>query len=179
MIRNTELRYGSLAKFFHWLVFLLVAVLVLVGFLWEETGAIKYTVINTHKLAGLLTLMVIILRILWTLGNPKPQLPNAKRWEKIVEHTVHGLIYVSLLGMPLSGWTMATAAGRPPHLWGHIFSMPGVATDMALANKANEVHGVLAWILIGLVSIHILAALKHHFIDRDNILKRMLPGNWN
>jgi len=176
MLRNTDMKYGSMSKFFHWLVFLLVLTLILVGFFWEDTGTIKGTVINTHKLIGLLTLTIVILRLLWTLNNPKPQIPNAKRLEKVVEHTVHGLIYLALFGMPLSGWLMVTAAGRPPHLFGQALPMPGIAQDKALAGLAADVHLVLAWTLIVLVSLHVLAALKHHFIDKDIVLKRMWPG---
>lgn len=178
MIRNTEQQYGSIAKFFHWLVFLLVLTLILVGFFWENTGTIKGTVINTHKLVGLVTLLIVIMRVLWMLSNPKPTIPNAKRWEKIVEHSAHGLIYLALFGMPLSGWLLATAAGKPPHLKGQTFPMPGITANKALAGVAANIHLVLAWVLISLVSLHILAALKHHIIDKDNVLKRMLPERW-
>lgn len=177
MLRNTDLKYGSISKFFHWLVFLLVLTLILVGFFWEDTGEIKGAVINIHKLVGVLTLFIVLLRIWWTLSNRKPQIPNAKRIEKIIEHSVHGLIYLSLLGMPLSGWVMTTAAGRPPHLFEHTLPMPGIPADFAIAGIAHQVHLILAWVLITLVSLHILAALKHHFIDKDNVLKRMLPGD--
>lgn len=178
MIRNTDMKYGSVSKFFHWLVFLLVTTLILVGFFWQNTGAMKPTVINVHKLVGILTFCIVLLRMWWTLSNAKPQVPNAKRWEKILEHTAHGLIYVCLLAMPLSGWVMVTAAGRPPHLFGLTIPMPGIAKNMATAMTAGGVHLIVAWTLIVLVGLHILAALKHHFINKDIVLKRMLPGNW-
>jgi cytochrome b561 len=178
MLRNTDLKFGSVSKFFHWLVFLLVVTLILVGFFWGYTGTIKVSVINVHKLVGLLTLIIVLLRIWWTLSNRKPQIPNAKLWEKIAVHSTHGLIYLALIGMPISGWLMSTAAGYPPHILAYTFGMPGVTKNMALAGTAADVHLVLAWILITLVSLHILAAFKHHFINKDNVLKRMLPGNW-
>lgn len=177
MLRNTESKYGSLAKFLHWLIFLLIAGLVLVGFFWENTGIIKGKIINIHKLIGLLTFAIIVFRIYWAAINLKPQLPNAQRWEKIVEHAVHGCIYLLLIAMPLSGWIMATAAGRPPHIAGLALPMPGIPANQVLAGLANQAHELLAWTLIILVSLHVLAALKHHFINKDDVLKRMLPGN--
>lgn len=178
MLRNTDLKYGSVSKFFHWLVFLLVLTLILVGFFWENAGDIRFTLINVHKLVGLLTMLIVVLRAIWMLSNRKPQIPNAKRWEKIVEHCVHGMIYLALIGMPISGWIMVTAAGRPPKLLGQMFAMPGIPQSGELAGVAADVHLVLAWVLITLVSLHILAALKHHFVDKDIVLKRMLPGDW-
>ncbi len=178
-IRNTSTQYGSVSKFFHWLIFILVFVLILVGFFWESAGAMKGTVINVHKLTGLTVLALVILRVLWTLSNPKPKIPNARPWEKIIEHVIHGFIYIALMGMPISGWIMVTSAGRPPHLLGYTLPMPGVAVDKEWAYLAGYVHFILACVLMGLVGLHILAALKHHFINHDNILKRMLPGKWD
>jgi len=176
MLRNTSLSYGSVAKFLHWLVFILILTLILVGFFWQDTGDSKYTVINIHKLIGLFTMLIVLVRIAWAINNTKPGYPMMARWEKIVLHATHGLIYLLLLAMPISGWVMATAAGYSPRLLGLAFPMPGIPQDMALAGLANKAHFYFAWALIALVSLHILAALKHHFINRDNVLKRMMPG---
>jgi cytochrome b561 len=127
---------------------------------------------------GLTVLSLVILRILWALTSIKPGLPEImKPWERYSERYLHFTLYLLLLIMPLSGWLMSTAAGYAPSFFG-LFSipMPRISHNENLAGFAGEIHYKVAWLLILLVSIHILAAFKHHFIDKDNILKRMWPG---
>src|SRR5579862_5720649 len=118
MLRNTKTSYCSIAKFFHWLIFLLVLCMIIYGYLMDDIPkAYKPMAVNIHKLTGLTILALMILRMLWALMNPKPVLPpETKNWERFTERFVHLLLYAVLIAMPLAGWIGATAVGKPPHL---------------------------------------------------------------
>ncbi|MFN3235291.1 MAG: cytochrome b [Gammaproteobacteria bacterium] len=178
--KNTNSRYGTLAKAFHWLTFLLVVTLLIVGYLMDDfDGAIRPFMYTTHKLFGLLLLLLMALRIIWALANPKPKLPKGTSYlEKFAEHFVHGAMYLLLFIMPLAGWFMSTAAGKAPTFYG-LFSipMPFVPLNKAWAKIAFSIHEISAILIIIFVCIHVAAALYHHYVREDNILIRMLPGD--
>ena len=173
-LRNTNVSYGSVAKVLHWLIFVLVFCMIVFGFLLsyvpKDYAAIAY---NTHKLTGLTILCLMVLRLLWALVNAKPQLPQyTPAWRLFVERSIHFLMYAVLIGMPLSGWIGSMAAGRPPHLGSMSFDLP-IDQDKAVSSSAFDIHTELAYIIIFLVAIHVLAAVYHHFVLKDNILRRM------
>lgn len=171
MLRNTKESYGSIAKFFHWLIALLVIIMLFVGYLMDSA-----TVANVHKLVGLTILVLVIARIIWVLNNERPLLPaTVNKFERILSHSVQGLLYVSLLLMPLSGWAMATAFGYFPHLGAWYIPMPGIPIDHSLAEVFEDIHATTALFLIAFVCLHALGALKHHFWDKDAVLRNMLP----
>ena len=121
----------------------------------------------------MLLFAVLLVRMVWKHSNPRPQ-PLGKPWERKSAGLVHLLMYLLLLALMLSGYLISTADGRAIEVFG-LFSVP--ATLSGLENQediAGEVHEVLAWLLIGLTVLHALAAFKHHFIDRDQTLERML-----
>lgn len=169
-----------MAKTFHWLMALLIVGLLILGFLVAnlEDHPLQAPLINIHKLFGLSVLCLVALRLIWKLLNPRPKLPlDMPAWEIISSNLVHGGLYLVMIVMPLSGWIMSTAAGHFPHLFGYEFPMPGIPQDKSLGDLFFKVHFFTAWIIIGLVTIHTLAAFKHHFFDKDNVLQRMLPGD--
>lgn len=171
--------YGSVAKFFHWFIFILVLALLTLGYTFDLVPkSEKANLVNIHKLIGLLLLATMLLRFAWAVIFPRPLSLSRYSWERIIEHIVHWSIYGILFLMPISGWIMATAAGKPPHLFHLFLPLPGVPVSKSLSNTAFEIHSTLAIILIILVILHILAALKHHFYDKNRVLKRMLPGQW-
>ena len=175
-IRNTIASYGSVAKFFHWTIAVLLLCMIVFGFFLEsipkDYQPIAY---NSHKLTGLTIFVLMILRGLWALINPKPILPyNTQLWERIAERSVHYLLYAVVLTMPLVGLIGSVAAGRPPHIGSFVITLP-IAEDKAFAENAFTLHGILAFTLIALITIHVCAALFHHFIRKDDILRRMLP----
>jgi len=174
---NTSHSYGVVTKFFHWLIFILVIGMLTAGyFLGDVPKDWQRTVFNLHKLTGLTLLCLVVLRFLWSLINKKPVLPaSTTLLEKTGEGLVHGLLYLALIAMPLVGWIGSTAGGRPPHLGSWIIALP-IAKDNQLKEWAFDWHGYIAIMLITLISVHILAALYHHFIRKDDVLKRMLPG---
>ena len=172
---NTSNEYGPVAKFFHWLVFLFVFLQVLVGYFMEDIPGkiLQGVVINAHKLLGIIILIFIILRAIWALMNPKPSLPvGTPSWEYFAEHGMHFLLYFILLAMPLFGWIGSSAAGRYPRFGSYTLSLP-VPQSKEIVEIAFFMHNNLAILLIILVSLHVCAALYHHFIRKNNILRRM------
>lgn len=175
--KNTLTTYGSVTKVFHWLIFLLVLFNIIYGFSMEDAPkAYIGTVINIHKLTGLTILSLVFLRALWALVNPRPPLPiGTPYWQRALERIVHYLLYLVLFAMPLAGWIGSVAAGRAPHIGDFYFQLP-VPHNKALGTIAMETHNTIAIVIIVIVSLHILAALYHHFIKKDDILLRMLPN---
>jgi cytochrome b561 len=176
-IRNTTSTYGVVAKFFHWLIFLLLFSNITFGFFLDsipkDWQGFSY---NLHKLIGLSILALMVLRLLWALTNPKPALPfNTKPWERWAERLVHWFLYLVVFLIPITGWVGSVAAGHPPQLGDFKFDLP-ITPDKALVDTSFELHEVLAITLIVLFSIHVLAALYHHYIRKDDILRRMLPS---
>ncbi|MGH8265617.1 MAG: cytochrome b [Steroidobacteraceae bacterium] len=178
-IRNSIDRYGAVAQTLHWLIVALVLVQVTTALLAHDMpfGPHKAAMLGRHKSFGMTILMLMMLRLLWRLANPAPQLPvTLKSYERGLAHASHYLLYILLFAMPLSGWVMSVAKNYPVS-WFHLFTWPNpVAPDKELAVSMEEVHETLAWILGGAATIHILAALRHHFVLKDNVLRRMLPA---
>ena len=177
MWKNTANTYGSVAKFFHWTIALLVICMLIFGyFLGDINKEYQPVAYNVHKLTGLTILTLMILRLLWRFTNPTPALPfNMPTRQVIAARTSHFLLYATALSMPIAGWVGSSAAGRPPHI-GDVNLLLPVEKSEALVDTALNLHGTLAIIIIVLLSIHVLAALYHHLIKCDNILRRMLPN---
>lgn len=177
--RNTSEKYGSVSKFFHWLIFIFFIIQIIVALsMGNVPKSVQSYFYTFHKSLGLLILLAAFLFIVWNLSNLKPQWPGTMpKWERISARTIHLALYTLILLMPISGWLMSTAAGHPPNFfWLVQIPMPGIVKNKALAQIVSNIHSLLAWILCTLVGIHILAALKHHFITKDNILTRIWPG---
>lgn len=181
-LRNTHERYGSVSKFFHWFIFILITLQLVVGFSMDKIGNrfIQGNFYTLHESVGLLILFSMIFFILWSLINPKPLWPDSmRRWERIAANFVRISFYILLLVMPLSGWIMTTASGHPPKFF-WIVSLPmlGIAKSKSLDDIALGVHNIIVWFILVLLLIHILAALRHHFILKDTILRRILPNRF-
>ncbi len=178
MLRNSRSQWGSVAKAMHWLVAFAIVGNLTLGWYVVNLGIspTKIRLFVWHKSIGLTVLAVVILRILWRITNPAPALPDAMRpMERILAHATHALLYVVMLAIPISGWVINSAANFPLKLYG-LFLVPNIAPpDKALQTTAEIVHLSLFWILAALLILHVAAALRHHFVQRDTILKRMLP----
>lgn len=177
--KNSQNEFGVVSKSFHWLIAVLILAMLIVGFVMvglPDTYRFRGTIYGLHKATGLCLLGLVVLRALWALANPIPSsMPNSPVWERILKHITHFLLYVVLFVMPLSGWAMSTAAGKFPSLFGWILvPMPGIPQSKELARAMAEVHEITAWVIIVLVSLHVMAVFKHHFINKDVVLKRML-----
>lgn len=184
-LHNTALRYGGVTKFFHWLTALLILSLIALGFyandLPHDTQAqltTKAWFFSLHKTLGVTVFFVALLRIIWAIGQPKPGLLNAdKKLESWLAETVHWLLYGSLVIVPLAGWiSHAAASGFAPIWWPFGQDLPFIAKSTRVEHAFGALHEIAGKVLIGSLILHAAGALKHHFVDRDSTLRRMLPG---
>lgn len=177
--RNTAERYGAVAQTLHWLIVALIVVQVTTAFLADDMpfGPHKAAMLGRHKSFGMTILMLMVLRLGWRFANPSPRLPAAtKPYERGLAKITHYALYAILFAMPLSGWVLSAAKNFPVS-WFHLFTWPNpVAPDADLAEGMEELHETLAIVLGVTVTLHILAALRHHFLLKDDVLKRMLPA---
>lgn len=177
-IRNSLERWGSLAKLFHWLVVLLVICQFVLAWLAHDLppGMEKLTLLARHKSIGITILALATLRLLWRAANRTPVLPATMAgWEKFTARATHALLYVLLFAVPLAGWIMSSAKNFPVSWFGLVQLPDLVAPSEATFDVAHETHEILAFSLGVIAILHLLAALKHHFFNRDTVLKRMLP----
>lgn len=182
---NTHTDYGALTKTLHWLTALLILTALPLGFLAEQapqaTGteiAQKAWLFSLHKTVGVAAFLVALLRILWALGQTRPGLLNgAHRLEAMAAHSVHWLLYGSMLLVPLTGWLHhASTSGFAPILWPFGQSLPLVPKSQTLAELTSSLHFLFMLVLLGAILAHVAGALKHLIVDRDQTLQRMLPG---
>ena len=177
-IRNTRQRWGAVAQLLHWLIVVLIITQFTLATLFDDLppGARKLGLLARHKSVGITILMLAIVRLAWRSTNPTPPLPDTLRpWERVVARFTHVLLYALLFAVPLAGWTMSSARGFPVS-WFGIFTLPDlVPKNKTLYEVLLTTHGILAWTLGVVAIIHLLAALKHHFVHKDDVLRRMLP----
>lgn len=179
MMKNTENRYGIVAKGFHWLLFLMLSFSIVAGnFLASmPKGTEKLQAAGMHKSFGLALLLLILLRLAWRLINVTPKAPEEiSASQNRMAHAMHWVLYVLMFAQPLSGILMSQAAGHPVSFFG-TFELPVLLDkDPSLAQFFRGAHGTV-WILLVLAVIaHAGAALHHHFIKKDDVLKRMGLG---
>lgn len=174
-LKNTTTHYGSVSKWFHWIMAVLVIGMLILGLYMSDlpSGIEKLDLYGYHKSFGILILCLVIFRLIWRLSNIQPalEIPN---WEKFSAITVHWLLYFLMFAMPLSGWLMTSAGGHPPSFFGWFILPELVSPSTEKMHIFKTIHVVFAYSLIALILLHTAAALKHHFIDKDIILTRML-----
>ncbi|ABV35827.1 cytochrome b561 [Shewanella sediminis HAW-EB3] len=180
MFRNTTNSYGRITILIHWVSALAVVGLFAVGFwmvdltyysTWYKTAP------HLHKSFGVLLLMLTLFRLIWRQLNPKPAAdPNHKEWEKRAGKLAHSAIYLLLLLIMFSGYLISTADSRGIWVFGW-FELPGFGAFIDdQADIAGLIHQYAAYSLVGLALIHALGALKHHFVDKDSTLLRMVKA---
>jgi cytochrome b561 len=177
--RNTEKRFGTIAASFHWLI---VAGLIAQYFLAEASedsedaagGALD--AMSLHQSVGWTILLLATLRLAWRWIDSHPRWPpTMKPYEVVLAKVAHAAFYVLLFALPLSGWAVSSADGEP-RMFFNLFSMPMLPINQSMEHTLEEAHEILFNVLLALAVVHILAALKHQFFDRDGVLKSMLPG---
>jgi len=172
-------KYTPTAIRLHWLIFLAIAGTFALGVYMHELplSPDKLKLYSWHKWAGVSIFMLVLLRLGWRLTHPAPALPDTMPpMLQRAAHAAHWMLYVLMFAIPLSGWLMSSAKGFQT-VWFGIVPLPDLlAKDKALGDALAEVHETLNFTLLGLVILHAAAALKHHFIDHDTVLTRMLPG---
>ncbi len=176
MLQNTQKTYGIISKSLHWSMALIIFGLLGVGFYFDEIsyGANQFELLSLHKSFGLLILWMVALRIIWNRLSKKPSpLPSHQKWEHILAKITHLFLYFALIGMPLSGWIMSMSGGYPVSFFG--LSVPSfIDKDSDINALSWQIHQILAYALVIGISLHASGAFKHHFIDKDNTLKRMV-----
>jgi len=175
LLKNSTTHYGKIAIILHWIMALLLICLVILGLYMVKLpiGLEKLKMYGWHKEYGILALMLVIVRFTWRLTNKTPSL-DIPLLEIIAARTVHWLFYVFMVALPITGWLVTSAAGLPVSFFG-LFVLPNlVSSDSQSLAVYEEIHKWLGYGLIATFSLHTAAALKHHFINKDDILKRML-----
>jgi cytochrome b561 len=179
MTRSTtdSQRYSSVAIAFHWMIALLVIVNLVIGLGHEAIPAFRAWM-GTHKAIGISVLVLTLARVAWRLAHRPPPLPAATPvWERVAAHATHWSLYALLLAMPLTGWALVSGPeAKRPLSWFGLFDVPLLPVASSTADAADAAHGLLGWVMLALVVLHVAAALRHHLILRDHVLARMAPA---
>lgn len=171
-------RYTRTAILLHWATALLIFAAFPLGVYMHDLplSPHKLKLFSWHKWIGIGILLLAILRVLWRSSHRPPPLPDTMpRREKIAAHGMHYLLYGLILAVPVSGWLMSSAKGFQT-VWFGVLPLPDlVGKNKELGDLLREAHETLNFLMLGLVLAHAGAALKHHLIERDDILARMIP----
>jgi cytochrome b561 len=172
-------RYTTTAIVFHWLIALMIIGTFSLGLVMSDMPGITPTKLkyySWHKWSGVTILTLAALRLLWRLAHRPPVYPaTMPDWQQGAAHGLHGLLYVLMFAVPLSGYFYSLSAGVPVVYFG-LFPLPVLMDpNPALKPVLKALHYWLNMGLLGAVALHVAAALKHQFVDRDGVLKRMLP----
>ena len=171
--------YDPISRALHWLTVLLVAAEYLVGSIMPSIhrGTPLGTMIKIHLALGSGLLLLVLLRIVWRLTHRPPPAPPLPVWQRRLAGLTHAALYLVLILMPLAGWASASARGWAVRGFG-VVPLPALVPEgQRIGFLLGDVHAdVLYWILLGLIAVHIGAALYHRLVKRDTVLGRMLPG---
>jgi len=171
-------KYGKPAIVFHWLTFILVLSLFPMGGLMKDMpiSPEKLQLYSIHKWIGITVFLLTAFRLTWRATHPVPQLPTTMpAWQRSIAGAIHTVLYILLFAIPISGWLMSSAKGVQTVYLGLVPLPDLVSKDQALGELLGSLHDTFALTLGALVITHVAAALKHHLIDRDDVLPRMLP----
>jgi|WetSurMetagenome_2_1015567.scaffolds.fasta_scaffold84936_1 cytochrome b561 len=182
-------RYSVVAIALHWLIAALIVTNFLIGLRFDELKGLQlFALLQWHKSFGITVLVLSLLRLAWRLAHPAPPYPaHMPAWEKAAARAAHWGFYLLMIAIPLTGWIVVSASPTNiptllyktipwPHIgWVHGLPLP---ERKSLGHTVVEVHGTLAWGAAILLAIHVLAALRHQFLARDEVLWRMLPVVW-
>lgn len=193
-LQNTPTSYGRLSRVLHWATALLILAMIPLGFVAEQFAhalnvadtaptesqlARTITLFSIHKTIGVLVFFLALIRVIWMLTQIKPALLHTDRkLESFAAELVHFLLYGALVLVPLTGWVHhAATTGFAPIWWPFGQTLPFVPKSPEVSALFSTLHGISVWVLIGSLVLHIAGALKHHLIDRDITLLRMLRGH--
>lgn len=170
--------YTGTAIALHWLMAALILGTFAVGLYMHDLplSPAKLRIYSWHKWAGVTAFLLVLARLAWRAGHPPPALPaTVPPWQRRAAHAGHALLYLLMIAVPLTGWLMSSAKGFQTVYFGVLPIPDLLGKDRELGKQLEEVHESLNYAMIALVAGHALAALKHHFIDRDDVLLRMRP----
>jgi superoxide oxidase len=174
---NSEQRFGVVAQWLHWSMFVLIALQVAGGHVLDELPrrtAIRGIAYDAHETLGLIVLFLVFLRMSWKMANPAP-VALGRQWQLFAARAAHVALYVLMIAVPIVGYLMVDAKGHDVALFG--WTGPDlVATNKTLADRLEDLHAILAWALTAIVGVHAGAAVWHQVVLRDGTLTRMLPA---
>lgn len=171
-------RYTKTAVVLHWLIALLIFVAFPLGLYMHDLplSPNKLRLYSYHKWIGITVFLFAVIRAFWRSTHRPPLLPDTMlRWEKLAAESVHFLLYALIFIVPVTGWLMSSAKGFQT-VWFGVLPLPDlVGKNKELGDWLREVHEVLNYVMLGLVIAHVGAAIKHHLVERDDVLTRMVP----
>ena len=178
-LKNSEHNFGMVSRANHWISAIIFISLIGVGIFMTglEDGDQKNAMYALHKSMGVAIFGLMLLRLLWLKISPNPEQISASKFEHILGHAVKGILYLAMLGMPLSGWIMSNSGGHEVAFF-EFFVLPAIVGESEMIHEIAEVlHGSFGLLLIAVVLLHVAGALKHHFVLKDATLLRMLGRN--
>ena len=175
-LRNTTRAWGTLSKSLHWTIVLLILCQPLLAMYADSlSGPAKIAPLALHKSLGITVLALAIIRLVWRWLNPVPSTGHLATWERALARLSHVALYALIFAMPLTGWMMSSARNFPVS-WFNLAQLPDlVRPGRGTYELMHDLHGALFAALACVALLHIAGALKHHFIDRNDVLRRMLP----
>ena len=168
-------RYTPLQIALHWLIALGIVTLLALGLYMVGLPRglpLKSVLLNLHKSLGLTVFLLVLIRIAARAARSAPPAPPMRPWQRAAAHTTQGLLYVGMVAMPVSGYLGSSFNRYGTRFWGIALPKWGWE-DARLRDLFFGIHEAIAWVMIGLIALHVLGALKHQLIDRDNLLARM------
>jgi cytochrome b561 len=174
---NTTRSWGAVTKSLHWLIVVLIISQWAIAQYADSLPLVnKGPPLNLHKSIGMTIFALAIFRLVWRVTHPVPSLEGlARTWERTLARISHALLYGLLLAMPLTGWLMSSARNFPVSWFGLLQFPDLVSPSRTLYQRMNDLHETLFGVLVVIAMLHVAGALKHHFIDRNEVLRRMLP----
>jgi cytochrome b561 len=177
-IRNTKSSWGAVTQVLHWLVVLAVLCQLTLGFVLGSLSSeapLWAQLFPLHTTLGLSILSLMVLRLLWRVANPVPELPDTLApWQKMLARANHWLFYVLLIGLPIGGYLLVSAHGSPIPFFGA--QLPAAIPESeSLQSRIGTLHATGAFVLIALMLLHVAAALRHAWLLKDGVLRRMTP----
>lgn len=179
-IKNTDTSYGLISKSMHWIIGGLMIFLLYLGITMEAMppSPDKWQAYGLHKALGILVLALVIARIIWKhIAGKMPPIETHKSWERMLSTAVHVLLYLGMIGLPLSGWVMSSAGGHPIHFFGLFEVPPIVGENKEIGDIAHSIHGLAGSAIIAAIALHFIGAAKHHILDKDSTVMRMVSKN--
>lgn len=175
-------RYNSVSVFLHWSIALAILAMIPLGFFMGDLPIeVRFQAYTLHKSIGITVLGLSVFRLIWRFMNTPPAMPSSiPAYQKLAAAGAHWLFYFLILAMPLSGWLMVSATQKYPTIFFWLGEVPFIPMPAGIDAKAThdqlkELHELLAFVTLGLLVLHVSAALHHHYRLRDSTLRRMLP----
>jgi cytochrome b561 len=180
MIGNTPSSWGSISRWFHWILGLAIIGMIAYGWWMNHfpARADRFFYRSIHADIGYVVLLLTVIRLVWRGANPTPALPDdTPRWHRVFARINQGALYLVTILVAMLGWAHSGARTQNYSDWFGLFHVPQITSpDKATADAYEERHIFFAYVLLALIAIHVAAALWHHFVKRDRVAARMVDG---